>query len=311
MLIKYDGRRLPELDEKAMEWKQEEKAGNKGAADSLKLEVWGLAYEIMTVSLFEKNKGDIPGLKVDKRETGDRIDFERYYDMVYDRIESAMKNYDPAKGSFSHRLLFALKKGEADVIDAQSQELQKVIHKDGKEIVIRKESLNSPVDDDEGDETSMEEFIGDDSLSGFDDFNSSTDDIIASIILFLKERRGKDRESRSRWFSIFFTEGMTVYAKDAPVCRKEREIIQAMLLEYLDFYMSAVCRTLMEIGLCPLKTYEELGIKTGSGEIKLDGQFPADVSLAFLMKEGFDGATRPNRSNQLKAYRELLGNIVN
>ena len=137
-------------------------------------------------------------------------------------------------------------------------------------------------------------------------FESTYVELTAMVLNFAQNHTGRQaNENRRKWYQIFFTEDMTETSKTHPFAfGHERDIFKAMLLPYLDYYMSRRCRTGKEIALAPLKPYGEVGPAREGNRVETAVPLPADVSLAYLaLCEGI--SAKPSaRSNQLKFYRE-------
>ena len=219
---------------------------------------------------------------------------------VIDAISECIEKYGPEKGDFSNYLYFLVKRRK-NTEYRKNQPLEQSV------------SLDTPVGEDGssslGDVTPDENAVSKESRID-EESRIDTDgyfaELISMVLNFSQRHTGKaNNSSRRKWYRIFFTEDMTLVCKEHKLKYvHERDIFQAMLLPYLDFYMDGVCRTGQEIFAAPLKAYEEIDPAHAGEKAPPRLPLPADVSLSYLNTVEGVRATKPGRSNYLKFYRE-------
>lgn len=274
------------LNQTALLWKTTPPEGNEAVIESLRQQVFILSFE-----LFDR--------KFRRTKTGESVESDPGVFMT--AFDEAIRNYSPDKGKFCNYLSFLLKVRELDRLDSE------------REHAPRAESLDAPVSASEdnsltlGDVTAAAEGDPDSGIM----FEALYAEMAALVLNFARNHSGRQaNESRRNWYRIFFTEDMTLtYKTKSYAFSHERDIFEAMLLPYLDYYMSRPCRTGEEIAYTPLRPYGEVvPARKGSGrETKVP--LPADVSLAYLAQCESSPTTAGARSNQLKFYREEVGRI--
>ena len=177
-------------------------------------------------------------------------------------------------------------------------------------------SLDKPLSDDTED-TLLDTIAGSEDIQdeSSERINALMSDLTAMILNFAKLHKGhSNNEKRQSWYQIFFTEDITYSLKETSMeikFRHERDVFKAMNLEYLDYYMSHVCRTKEEIRKTPLKKYNEIvpAAIDEMGETPLP--LPADVSIAYYQCCKGTTVTRSNRSNHMARYKEEKGQLLN
>lgn len=274
------------LNEAALLWKTTPPEGNEAVIESLRQQVFLLSFE-----LFDR--------KFRKIKTGEWVEADP--GVFITAFEKAIRNYSPDKGKFCNYLSFLLEKRRFDQLESDSKHAP------------RADSLDAPVSASEdndltlGDVTAATEGDPDSEIM----FEELYVEMAALVLNFARNHTGRQaNESRRKWYRIFFTEDMTLTYKTKPYAfSHERDIFDAMLLPYLDYYMSRPCRTGEEIACTPLRPYGEVvPAREGSGE-ETKVPLPADVSLAYLSQCEGVSATAGARSNQLNFYREEVGRI--
>ena len=126
-------------------------------------------------------------------------------------------------------------------------------------------------------------------------------------------KNGKQNNKQRRlWYHLFYTEDITRFTKSAEFEEisshlHERDIFRALRHSYLNFYMSAVCKSLNEIAWTKLKNYEEILPDATENEIGKEissEKMPAKVSLQYLKVCEHITVGNSTRSNQKKFYDE-------
>ena len=274
------------LNQAALQWKTTPPEGNEAVIESLRQQVFILSFE-----LFDR--------KFRRTKNGEWVEADPKVFMT--AFEEAIQKYSPDKGKFCNYLSFLLQKREYDQLDSDSRHAPWAESLDG--LISASEDGGRTL----GDLTPAAAGVPDSGIM----FEALYVEMAALVLNFARNHtRRQANESRRNWYRIFFTEDMTLtYKTKSYAFSHERDIFDAMLLPYLDYYMSRPCRTGMEIACTPLRPYGEVvPAREGGGE-ETKVPLPADVSLAYLsLCEGVS-ATAGARSNQLKFYREEVGQI--
>ena len=132
-------------------------------------------------------------------------------------------------------------------------------------------------------------------------------ELTASILNFSARHSGKqDNEIRRFWYRLFYTEDMTLAWKKINLhVQHERDIFNALCQHYLDYYMTAPCRTGDEVCLTPLKPYGDVVEDSPNRRKETPVPIPADVSIGFIHRTTTGiTATRPTRSNFHSDYKK-------
>ena len=263
------------LNEAARLWKTTPPEGNEAVIESLRQQVFTMSFE-----LFDSD--------------GNAMAF-------MDAFEEAYRKYDADQGAFVNYLSTLFKNRKTDRFRYDRR------HAPGGD------SLDAPVSTSEDNDLTRYDVTASaaDSPDSGVMFESLYVELTALVLNFAQNHKGRQaNEDRRKWYRIFFTEDMTLtYKTHHYTFNHERDIFQAILLPYLDYYMARPCRTGREIVLTPLKPYGEVvpGQKDDRAETRVP--LPADVSLAYLSRCEGKTFKRPARSNQLNFYREEVERI--
>lgn len=274
MVNKEQQKRLEQkLDETAELWKSMLSEGNEAAAQACKIQIWELVFELYD----REDQADASGRKATA---------------VLDVMKEALAKYTPEAGAFSRYFSYLLKRREIDAYRYDER------HAPGGD------SLDRPISEEGGltlgdtltanPETEPEAAIDVDGLFAE----------LTSRILNLSARQGRaGNETRRMWYRIFYTEDMTCAMKEH-VFRfvHPRDIFEAMETDYLDYYMTAVCRDEQAVMDTPLKRCCDV-IPESTDTQEIPFPFPAGVSLAYLKACRGISASGAARSNHLKEYR--------
>ena len=143
-------------------------------------------------------------------------------------------------------------------------------------------------------------------------------ELMAVIIHFPERLHGRAKtQERINYFRMFFTDGVSDALRKGDLepedISHERELFEAMKTEFLDYFLSACCRTAAEIRDCPPKAYGEL--VPGRPMTPPKRPLPNDVYVMYLnVSEGKalkSEATITNQRNAYKSFlRELLGDAL-
>lgn len=209
-------------------------------------------------------------------------------------LQEALARYSPEKGPFSHYLAFVFSRRKKDAC---------------------KDMLNNPKNI-----LSLDQPFGEDGTDSWQDHcpasrdthpeelfarESAIAELTAQILNFAQRHQGQAANERRReWFRMFYTEDMTVVLKMMSLnFLHARDVFEAMLLPYLDYYMASRCRTLPQIAAVPLKPYGEVVPERAGVTAETPVPLPADVSLSFkrICRGEIVGASA--RSEQYKRYK--------
>lgn len=258
------------LDETARRWKSMPSEGNEAAAQALKNQIWLLVFQ-----LYERE--DPAG--------GDEA--------VLNALEEAFARYAPEQGAFSHYFSLLLSGRKKDA------------YRYGQRHAPGGDSLDRPVSEDGG--LTLGDALAADEASE-PGYALEVDGLFAeltSLILNFSARRDRaGNETRRMWYRLFYTEDMT-QAMKARRFRflHERDIFTAMDTGYLDYYMTAVCRTGREVMAAPLKRCRDV-MPESEDTREVPFPFPAGVSLGYLRSCKGIEVGGSARSNQIGAYRK-------
>ena len=272
------------LDVVAVEWKNTPEDGFKAVKDALWAELFTHFFELYDEKYDNSN-------------------------LVLDVFEYAIRNFDPEKGAFSHYVnrTFRMRK-----VEMYEKNTTTVTGEGGEyKIPVRIDTLDQPVG--EGDELKsplaelMSSPNSEDEVERVAYVIQLYYDLISKIINFDSVYKGKaNNPLRRSWFRLFFTEDMTLTWKLVASKygeRLEREAFRALNEDYLDYYMSARCRSARQVSGTPLKPYCKVVPAAVDDHRETPVPIPADVSLAFL---GIDRSGRTGRSNFKGKYRRMV-----
>lgn len=95
----------------------------------------------------------------------------------------------------------------------------------------------------------------------------------------------KNNPTREKYFRLIYTEKMTHIVKTAELfseeVKHEKQVMNTCNLEFLDFYMKEICRTISNVNQVPLKMRNEIGIEK-KGEEEIDFPFPDKLYQIFF-----------------------------
>ena len=132
---------------------------------------------------------------------------------------------------------------------------------------------------------------------------------IFSYIRFMEHSSGKAANpARLLYSRCFVSDYLTCICKDGiheEITINQQEAFRTMELDFLDFFMTAECRTLRNIALTALKTYSVLELSQKEEELKLP--LEASVYKKYLPDRLGRSVTDAAISQQKKAFYEKLG----
>lgn len=123
-----------------------------------------------------------------------------------------------------------------------------------------------------------------------------------------------NNSTRHNYFRLFFTEGVVsaihCAETEASFTRHERDLFQAMKVEFLDFFMARQCRDVPAIRSSALKPYGSL-VDNKPMDEEPPQPLPYDVYISYLDRvEGYR-ATPSSISPKKQAYKQFLKRVLN
>lgn len=263
-----------ELNQYALLWRTTPAQGNEDAVKSYRDQVFLLAY---------KRYGQ---LEPSGQSESDSNAF-------MDAFVEALTHYAPERGPFCSYLSFLLKQRKIDAYRKDSLHAPSGV------------SLDHPVSAEDAGMTLGSIIPADSSCEPerMAEFDSRFADLTAMVLNFSARHPGRSGSPEHRmWCRMFYTEDLTWVMKQHTFhFLHERDVFQAMDTEYLDYYMSRICRTGKEVMAAPLKPYREVvPERTEPEETPLP--LNADVSLSFLRRCRNVKVGASVRSNHIKKY---------
>ena len=222
--------------------------------------------------------------------------YDDHSDAFLDSVLEALQKYDPEKGPFSHYLKYLIGRRHTDAYRKQKRHAPDA------------DSLDAVFSDDNS--MTLGEVVADQSAADpgqISRLDGKLADLTAQMLNFAQRHTGKAANATRRsWFRMFYTEDMTLVAKEGrPSLLHERDVFAAMELDYLDYYMLRACRKMGELTMTPLKPYHEVVPEHQSME-ETPLPLPANVSLAFWQRCRGKKKGASARSEQHKAYKQEL-----
>lgn len=269
-----ESEKINQLNEAARRWKSE--GLSDGERIALSMRVWELAFELLD----DKNKSTA----------------------FVEAFAEACERFDPAKTEFYNYLVFLRGKRRKDAYKAQK------IHAPDEN---NSDSLDAPIS--EENELTLEDVVPDKKARDAGEFshlNGKLAELTAMILNFAQRHTGKSaNETRRRWYRMFYTEDVTwIVREECMGLQRERDVLTAMELDYLDYYMVKKCRCLEAIRIGEMKPYHEV-VPTESSMECTSIPLPANVSLAYWERCLREKKSAAARSQQLGSYRKELESL--
>ena len=252
---------------------------------------------------------------------------------VGDFYEKDWKKFDAAQGSLYAFMLERLEKRARSIRNQESgvrrvkksaQEIEREARETGEdpEMVkekksVRPESLDAPLGDEDGltlsdvYEDSRSEYAPHEAVVS----RSSVASMLAVLFHFQEHLHGHaNNPDKRNYYRMFYTDSMVDYIHGDVLppesIAREREMFEAMKLEFLDFFMRNKCRTAAQIADSPLKAWGEL-VPGRPMEKESTQPLPNDVYLTYLnSREGKGLKSESTITNQRTAYRAFLREIL-
>ncbi|MBR4544394.1 MAG: hypothetical protein IKO14_00215 [Oscillibacter sp.] len=213
-------------------------------------------------------------------------------------------------------------KKSAQEIEREARETRTAREKVDKQKYVRPESFDTPMGDEDGltlsdvYEDSRSEYMPHEAVVS----RSSVASMLAVLFHFQEHLHGHaNNPDKRNYYRMFYTDSMVDYIHGNTLppesIAREREMFEAMKLEFLDFFMRNKCRTAAQIADSPLKAWGEL-VPGRPMEKEPAQPLPNDVYLTYLNdREGKSLKSESAIANQRTAYkaflREILGDYRN
>lgn len=280
-----------ELDEAAVRWKSCSAEGDMAAAQAQKGRIWLLVF-----GLYDQDEPAKKNRDPDRQEE----QAAREYDpnVILDVLCEVFDRFTPEKGSFSHYFSLLLKRRRVDS------------YRKAKSHAPFHVSLDRPLSEEGaacvGDVIPSEDDLEGEVILGADAMACT---LISAMLELPRRLHGRaNNDTRHNYFRMFFAETVVrcVHGANAlePFRRRERDTFQAMKLEFLDFFMAELCRTVDGIADSRLKPYGALVEGRGPEETRLP--LPGEVYVSYLGRVEHTKVGQPAVSQQRAAYKKAL-----
>ena len=134
---------------------------------------------------------------------------------------------------------------------------------------------------------------------------AESDDMAWTQYMVLLARNGAKgiSEERKTWYQMLYTEEMTdKYKNREYYFLSERDVFQAIAVDYLDYYMLKQCRSWYTVAVTPLKPYETIVPERAGRSEETKVPIPGDVSVAFRRMHGMS-ASEASHSDMKRKYK--------
>lgn len=209
---------------------------------------------------------------------------------------SDWNRFDPAKGSAYG---FFADRSKKRMIDAKRTDSE-----------YSKHIISDTVQTDDGEEVSLLDKLPDE--QGGDPGERMRMDaevcaLIAAMLELPQRLQGRANNlTRHNYFRMFYTDGVVTSLRNCPVReilrKRQRDMLAAMKLEFLDYFMAEQCRTVDRIADSPLKAYGEL--VEGREMEETDLPLPGDVYVSYLDRVEHTKVGLSAVSQQKRAYQQ-------
>lgn len=199
-----------------------------------------------------------------------------------------MHNFNPEKADFVTFAKFKMGK-IAKTAFRKDKDMQTIKDENGEKKLIQHKRLDSY---DESDETSIafSNIVSDKkSQKAYDKIDNEVESVVielVSIILNMNDRLyGKqNNEKRKNYIKIFFTDYMSSYLKSKDTVdvyiKHERDVINSILLDFLNFFTIQNCETVKQIQMSDVKKYGDIVLGRDMKPVKQP--LPNDVLIQYF-----------------------------
>ncbi|MCR4771634.1 MAG: hypothetical protein K5855_04920 [Oscillospiraceae bacterium] len=270
--------RKQRLNEAGERWYRDRTAGDDAAAKAESVEIFELAFALFDEDYFRIVSKKHNTIGIENPDPGIAITY--FYNVPFEK-------FDPNKATLYHYMNNIFNWRFFDIYQKEYgfRKVKRTDPETGKQktFIMTEKALQAESQDGDSTEEDRLEF---ESLSQQgDEYVNDTETTIlrkdrnrggdlrmiallsdfCSLMLNLPEhlRGNANNPEKHRYYRMFFTEILSMYMKKEPwdlnlVQKKETEVFQAMLISFLDFYMSKECRTCLSVSKTKLKNYSEL-----------------------------------------------------
>lgn len=288
-----------ELDATAVRWKSFSAEGDMDAAQAQKERIWLLVFE-----LYDQDK---PSQKSNGSDQWDEQNArECDPNVILDVLCEVFDRFTPEKGTFSHYFMHLLSRRKVDSYRKTNKHapfnvsLDRPVSEEEASMCMG-DSISADVDSAHG-----EMYLAPEKKAELD---AGVCELISAMLELPRRLHGRaNNPVRHNYFRMFFAETVVrcVHGANAlePFRRRERDTFQAMKLEFLDFFMAELCRTVDGIADSRLKPYGALVEGRGPEETRLP--LPGEVYVSYLGRMEHTKVGQPAVSQQKTAYKKAL-----
>lgn len=276
------------LDELGIQWYQAKEENSFAVKKAKEEEIVVLLYEMINSDSRFRRKKDL---------------YCNVIGIMWEKQD--LLSFDPKRSSLSHYLAYKLNKRGYDFIKDE-----------GKLNTAKFISLDQPIYEGDGNEIALEDKLVGNERNEPEHSLWENDRLIEILVLITKviqHLKGKaNNEVRRKYFSLFTTDYIT-YAIKNEECRldirHERDMMNAMESDFLNFYMQSMCCSVADIQQSSLKKYGELV----DGEEMIETKLPLSnpVYVSYFWKVLKQSVTDSAISNQKGEYKKQLKELIN
>lgn len=239
-------------------------------------------------------------------------------DCIGDFFLKQYKNYKPDKGTFYEFADVRMRYLEKDLKreNADYKNHARIEIKDEDEGIHTERMQNQSYDENILNSNSGKNIIASDSVEEI--IKRETEEavnlsFIAGILNFKDNLKGRSNNPTTiHNFKRFFTERLTSTVKETnfieAYLEQEQELMNAINLEFQDFYMSACVRKLKDIQYYPLKNMCEILQGEKENQIKLP--LPAQVHIVFIEQVEGRRILKSSLSEQKNKFNQFLKETI-
>lgn len=295
------------LDCLGREWYQAYTAGNKVMQEKLQTEIFNIVLK--NERIICSGKGRIPGN-------------ELFSDAVSEFFLRDMRRFDPfCNGENQSFFSFVKARIALRINDCYNQDNGTKwlsAEEDGKKIKLKREKTSI----DEIKASLDEEGKGGSDWVKIQNANEMKDPMLyvlqdeqvceltmlfCRITQFLTGRQ--NNENRQEYFRLFSTEKITGtirFSADNSFMRKrERDFLSALKMEFLDYYMADICRSMDKIQMCPMKKHCEVE-EDSPDETEIQIPFSNKLYITYFQRKQNRKVGDSAISMQKKSFRDLI-----
>ena len=307
--------KIQRLNRLGEEWFAARKSQEEDVCLRLTAEIFTLAYEIFSPSRNVANR---------TFEHQDELGKPNRAAVLSDFFVKKFNAFDPNRGPLNkymyaqlnylaealYRKDFGVRKNTSKKKQDEEQQCQ------DEPKYLKNPSLDAPFGKDSAEGDTKQKHVEDEGWEAPGDgieFNERVVEVITLIASLPQKLHGRaNNPDRLNYFRMFFTDGMVAAIHVTGACaeyiRHERDMFEAMKLPFLDFFMLDICRTTVEVLNTGLKLYGD--VIPGGPMTELQSPLPADVYRKYLLEQEGKQIGDTALSNQRKAYRDFLRQML-